>query len=354
MQLTTTAPRDAREGSKVVSIFLMAIGLIAMGVSMFMNARFGWGLSEDLADRTAMAVLHILVDPAAACLIVAGALMLRWGWKREGSIFLGSAIILILWSMLSVYGFMSSRIAMVISHDKLVAFDEGRLKWTQGSSINSDVSKSDRRLLRVESKELSQKIRAQLAFIPDAQATSIAAALGIQVEKVQRGLVMVSSGIAQTIKFLCLLAGGMIWPRQKLSNLSHRGGKDDTGGGKVASETKKEPTNITTFPGQKDQPKPAAALKVSTPLPGLPQPTNENTRKPLDEYLQELLARGRKLESQTQIARNSGWSEPTVSKLLAKWEKAGKISRDRNGNRKVTMQRQRMGDGGGRQALAVG
>jgi hypothetical protein len=348
--------RNDREGSKAVSILLVAIGLVAMAVSMFMNARFGWGLSEDFADRTAMAILHILVDPAAAALVVAGALMLRWGWKAEGRGFLFIAVILISWSMLSVYGFMSSRIAMVVSHDKIVEFDKSRLSWTQGSSINTDVARGDRRLLRAESKELAQKIRTQLSFIPDSQAASIASALGVQVEKVQRFLVMVSSGIAQTIKFVCLLAGGMIWPRLKVSrDLSHREGSDGGGEGKDRQESRKEPEkpkgNVERFPG-KDQPKPAAAVKVSTPLPMLPRPRNENSRQPLDEYLQELLARGRKLESQTQIARGSGWSEPKVSKLLAKWEKAGKIKRDRSGNRKSV--RIRMGDGGGRQALAVG
>jgi hypothetical protein len=97
------------------------------------------------------------------------------------------------------------------------------------------VGRRDRSLLRGEAKELGEKIRTELAFIPDAQATSIAAAISAPVETVQRALVMVSSGVAQTIKFVCLLAGGMIWPRRNRfpvdTDRFHQGGGTDGGGG---------------------------------------------------------------------------------------------------------------------------
>jgi hypothetical protein len=52
--------------ARALSLLLAMIGVIALVTSMWMNARFGWGLSPNLADRTTLAVLHALVDPAAA------------------------------------------------------------------------------------------------------------------------------------------------------------------------------------------------------------------------------------------------------------------------------------------------
>jgi hypothetical protein len=40
-------------------------------------------------------------------------------------------VLLILYSMLSVYGFMSARIAMTQSHDKTIEFQKGQLGWLQ-------------------------------------------------------------------------------------------------------------------------------------------------------------------------------------------------------------------------------
>src|SRR5262249_30892888 len=66
-----------------------------------------------------------------------------------------------------------------------------------------------------EAQDLAGKLEASLSIIPDAQATIIASALGVPVGKVQRALVMISSGIAQTIKFICLLAAVIMWPRRR-------------------------------------------------------------------------------------------------------------------------------------------
>ena len=72
------------DGSKALSLLLAMIGAIALVTSMCMNVRFGWGLSPNLTDRTTLAVLHALVDPAAAGIIAAGGLMFRWDWRRQG------------------------------------------------------------------------------------------------------------------------------------------------------------------------------------------------------------------------------------------------------------------------------
>jgi hypothetical protein len=76
---------------------------------------FRMGTVPNLTDRTTLAVLHALVDPAAAGIIAAG-LMFRWEWRRQGIGFLAFAVLLIAYSMLSVFGFMSTRIAATQSH----------------------------------------------------------------------------------------------------------------------------------------------------------------------------------------------------------------------------------------------
>lgn len=214
---------SSTQGSRTVSVFLQFIAFAAMIVSMWMNARFGYGLAPDWADRITLAVLHVLVDPAAAGLIVTGGLMIRWSWRWQGTVFLAIALVLIVYSMLGVYGFMSGRIAMMQSHHAIVEMQKGQWDWTFKSSINREIPKQERKLLRAEAKELSKAVQATLSIIPDSQAASIAAATGLSLAKVQYTLVMISSGIAQAIKFLCLLGGVMVWPRPRNADASkHR------------------------------------------------------------------------------------------------------------------------------------
>src|SRR5690348_8817918 len=86
---------SSTQGSRTGSVFLQFIAFAAMIVSMWMNARFGWGLAPEWADRITLAVLHLLVDPAAAGLIVTGGLMIRWSWRCQGTVFLAIAMVLI-------------------------------------------------------------------------------------------------------------------------------------------------------------------------------------------------------------------------------------------------------------------
>jgi hypothetical protein len=188
-------------------------------------------LSPDITDRATLAILHVLIDPAAAGLVFAGSMMRRWGWNREGRWFQIIAVLLIVYSMLSVYGFMSARFAVTQSHDALIAYQKGKLNWTYKSIVNSEIPKGERRLLRADAKEIDKEIKASLAFIPDAQAASIADAFGIAVAKVQRTLVMISSGAAQAIKYVCLLCGVMIWPRRQSGGLDKTDKADKSSSG---------------------------------------------------------------------------------------------------------------------------
>ena len=138
--------------------------------------------------------------------------MVRWHWRWQGTAFLIFSVTLVLYSMLSVFGFMSARMVMTQSHEAVVAMQQGQLDWTRNSSMKRDLPKQERQLLHKEANALSKEIVTSLSIIPDAQAASIASALNLPVAKVQQWLVMISSGTAQAIKFLCLLGSVMMWP----------------------------------------------------------------------------------------------------------------------------------------------
>ena len=189
---------------------LVAIGLCAMATVMWMTGRFGWSLHEVAVDRWASAALHVLNDAAGAGLVVASSVMLGMpGWRARimGLIALLFALVLVTYSIVSVYGFMSTRISQLESHKSLVAYQQGEIDWKRKTIINRELPKADRQMMRAELRMASKEHKESLRFIPDAQAASIAAWFDTTVERVQRALVIVTSGVGQLIKVACLFFG---------------------------------------------------------------------------------------------------------------------------------------------------
>src|SRR5262249_51154720 len=155
------------------------------------------------ADRVASAAIHMLVDAAAALLVTASGIMLSWRgarWKTMGAIALLCTLALVAYSMLTVFGFMSTRIAHLEVHRNLVAMQVKDLDWKRATSINHDVPKSERLYLRQEARAAATDLKKSLQFVPDAAASSIASLFDTTVERVQRFLVMVGSCVGQIIK----------------------------------------------------------------------------------------------------------------------------------------------------------
>jgi hypothetical protein len=193
-----------------VGWLLVAIGVCAMVAVMWMTGRFGWSLQEAEGDRWVSAGLHVLNDAAAAGLVVASSILLgKIGWKYKfmGSIALLCGLALVIYSVVTVYGFMSTRIAHLEAHKNLVAYQQGELAWKRGVSVSRDVPKSERLSMRTELRMASMEFKNSLRLIPDAQAASIATLLGTSVEHVQRGLVTITSIVGQLIKVSCLFFG---------------------------------------------------------------------------------------------------------------------------------------------------
>jgi hypothetical protein len=204
---TTT---NANEQYILLGRTLVAIGLCAMATVMWMTGRFGWSLQEAAVDRWASAALHVLNDAAGAGLVVASSVMLGMpGWRARimGLIALLFALVLVTYSIVSVYGFMSTRISQLESHKSIVAYQQGEIDWKRKTIINRELPKADRQMMRAELRMASKEHKESLRFIPDAQGASVAAWFDTTVERVQRALVIVTSGVGQLIKVACLFFG---------------------------------------------------------------------------------------------------------------------------------------------------
>ena len=189
---------------------MVAIGLGAMATVMWMTGRFGWSLQDATADRWASACLHLLNDAAGASLVAASGVMLNLaGWRTRvmGLIALSCALVLVAYSIASVYGFMSTRITQLESHKNIVAWQRGELDWKRKTSISREVAKSDRVLLRAEAHLAAKQLKGSLQFVPDAQAAGIAAWFDTSIERIQRALVITTSCIGQVIKVACIFFG---------------------------------------------------------------------------------------------------------------------------------------------------
>jgi hypothetical protein len=211
-KITKTLPTttDANRQYMLLGRALVVLGLCAVATVMWMTGRFGWSLQEAAVDRWVSACLHMLNDAAGAALVVASSVMFgmpEWRTRIMGVIALICALLLVAYSVVSVYGFMSTRIVHLESHNRIVAYQQGAIDWTRKTIINRDLPKSERQILRDELRLADKELKSALRFIPDAQAAGIAAWFDTTVERVQRALVIVTSSVGQLIKVACLFFG---------------------------------------------------------------------------------------------------------------------------------------------------
>jgi hypothetical protein len=318
LEKTKREPTDRVVG--VLRVLLILIGIAAMGTVMWMTGRFGYGLQDADADRWASAVLHVLGDAAGAGLVAIAGIMLGWSgwrWKAMGSIAMVCALILVTYSIVSVYGFMSTRIAHLQSHKAIISVDQGALDWSRKTSISKDVPKGERMMLRKDAKEAAEKLKKSLSFIPDAQAAGIAAWFGTTTEVVQRGLVVITSCVGQLIKVSCLFFGFSLWAHRSVDAASIRASDEDdaasggSGGGKKRIKLAFDADDAARKPAAKSAMQ-AASLELTTqrsaPDASVPAVPVKMPEPELRAYLRNH-ASG---QSQRQIAQATGWSQPSV------------------------------------------
>jgi hypothetical protein len=158
-------------------------------------------------------------------------MFLAWGWRWHGFGTILFAFAFIAWSMVSVYGFMATRIAASEGHKNSIKVQERYLSWVQGQTVNFDLPKSERHAMKDEVKTTVDKLTSAAKVIPDAQAASLAGMFGTSVERIQRTLIVISSGIAQSIKFACMFYGLFAWPYRRSSATSSAGSSSGNSSG---------------------------------------------------------------------------------------------------------------------------
>jgi hypothetical protein len=348
---------ERRHGSRTLSVICVLIGLSAMCCSMWMNARFGWGQASAIEDRYFMSMLHTLIDPAAAVLVAIGGVLIGRGRYWQGALALACAALFVAWSMISVYGFMSTRIAANKGHESSVKVTEKYLSWVQNQTVNSDIPRTERHLMGDEVRDTIKKLKAEVSVVPDAQAASIADMFGTTTERVQRTLVVVSSGIAQAIKFACLFFGFLIWPHKLTNNnreisgsseSSSSGGSSSENSGSSGERTSEQEAkeNVVKFPPV--SPGAVAAnftANQKSPLVRTQPFRSDNDGSPITNFkrtrselllddLQRLIRERGCIPNQRQLCKRWDMCKSRVSELLSDWEDDGHIVRRKKGNQK--------------------
>lgn len=241
---------------------LVAVGLVAMSVCVYFNARHGWNLGTIWPDKVALSTMHGLIDIATALLVSAGAILFAWYMRKMGFAACAFALLLTCFSVLSVSGFMSGRIAALESQKATLTVLEKHAKWAGGTTYR-EAGRVERRSLRTEMRDNLKEMVRVASLIPDSHAMAIASMLGWTVEAVQRTLVLISSGMAQALKYVCLLVGFFLLSNRdergaqaEPANQQNSGGSGGSGGGEprkpkqVYPEPKPEPAKVRAEPSK--------------------------------------------------------------------------------------------------------
>lgn len=259
----------------ILSRVCIGVGVVFLALSAFGNVRFGWSLGGDWIDSVWLAAIYGGSDIAAGVLVATGATMLRhegWRWKVGGITALIPAVILVTLSVLSTFGMMSGRIAVLEGQKAAVSSDLGRLAWLRRQTVNYDLPKSERRAFIAEERAAAKDARKAASVVTDNQAVALAnaaALVGVKMttEQTQVGLTFVSSTMPMMIKFVCIGLGFFLFgakadasASEPASNQKNSGGSDGSsgsGGGEprklkqVHPEPKPEPGKLRAEPKQR-------------------------------------------------------------------------------------------------------
>lgn len=339
----------------VLSRLCIGVGIAFLAVSAFGNWRFGWSLSTDLVDRTWLAIIYAGSDVAAGVLVATGATMLRhpgWRWKIGGCAALIPATVLVALSILSTFGMMSGRIAVLEGQKAAVASDQGRLAWLRGQTLNQELPRSERRAFRAEEREAAKEARKSAAVITDGQAVAIAnaaalAGIKLSTEQTQVGLTLVSSTMPMTIKFVCIGLGFFLFGA-RTSNSAGSDRKTHPGSGGSGGEPKK-PTLVhpsePAKPAAKIRAEPSYKPSSAGPRVSTDAPQGKLTFDQLRDTIRQDMAHGEPASSTRALAHMTGWSQSSVVRHQEKVRGKGKA------NNKM---RRFAGNGGGFHSLAMG
>jgi hypothetical protein len=351
----------------VLSRVAIGIGLVGMGVSAFGSWRFGLSLTEDFIDRYWLAFLYVVGDVAAAVMVaVGGAMLAREGWKTKlgGVAAMIPALALVMISVLSTFGVMSGRIAVLSGQQQIVASDHSRMEqlWRRNQTVEPAIADAraaaaaecfsgrgprcaaaearaaalalKRKDIMAEERKAYQEARKASAVVTDNQAVAavnLAALFGFKmsVQGAQVALTLASSTIPMSVKFICLGLGFLLYGYKRNPQDANRvstvsGSPEGGGGSRLEGSNSPEPSkgNAETV---------AARSATVTPLRKADRPvvqiSPDKPRLSLSEYLKQ--HPGVTYTSQAALAKATGFSPATVSRELKQLEGRRKVKRSK-------------------------
>lgn len=311
----------------ILSRICIGMGVAFLAISAFGNWRFGLSLTADPVDRYWLAIIYAGSDVAAGVLVATGATMLRqpgWRWKMGGVAALIPAFALVILSILSTFGVMSGRIAVLAGQQASVANDTSRLAWLRGQTVNRDLPRSERRAFLVEERKAAAEARKAASVVTDNQAVAVvnlAALVGMKLspQGAQVGLTLASSTIPMAVKFLCLGFGFFLFGSRvgkavdpdKKTQAGSGGGSGSSGSGEP-----RKPTLVHTA----EPAKPAARTMEAAPVKvssvgsrvSTDAPTGKLTFEQFRELVREDMAHGEPASSTRALKAATGWSQTSV------------------------------------------
>lgn len=340
------------DSERVTGYVLTVIGLGALCAIMWMSWRFGYSLQDDAGDRVASAFSSIFVDAGAAALVfAAGLLLARGGWGYLGApVALACSLVLIAYSVLSVFSFMATRVARLEAHNQLVALEQSNLEWQRNTVLKRNIPRSDKLYLRQETKGALEKLRREVSIIPDAPAKAIAGMVGTSTERVQQGIVIYAAAVNQFVKLVCLFFGGVMTRRARVAPVGgSRGSGGGSGGSQVGSTW--EPAEPVGAGGVAPV-APGAIAGGSGWIPVKGRPSRSFTREEAMADLQRLCEERKLVPSHRYLAQRWRVRRQRASEWVRYFEQTKRtVETSKVANRVETRPVGRLGDGGARNAL---
>ena len=356
--MSASETHEERGPHPAINIWLIAVGAAALGVLLYFNGRFGWSLGTTWGDSVGYTVLHVLADLASAGLVAWSASIAakrKWRWRMRAWAAFLCALAFTSVSILTVYGFMSTRMAAVAGHTAVLETQKDHAKWLAGQTVKADVANAyaaaarecatgrgplcaaaearakalagQQSSMRIELRQQFKTIEATASIVPDSHALAIAGATGLSLATVQKLLMLIMSAFGQSVKFACLFFGIKGWVAHRMSTVSRTVPSTSEGGGGTSVKGS-QPLE----PSKRNDETVAAKPGNVTPLRKAERPVVELSpelpRLSLPEYLKQHA--GVTYASQTALAKATGFSPATVSRELKRLEGRRKVKRSKH------------------------
>ncbi len=198
-----TGGRRAAKQVRNLEFGLLLGGIVLLGLTMSMAGRFGYGLGHDELGRWGNAAFYVTVDAIGAALMSAIGILVAWRHYSMAALTTFAMAICVTFSVASIFGFQSAnRTAVTKNYEATEKRGDDRLNWLRGQVADKSLTK-ERSTFLAEEREQYKNLQ-QVQSDPDAQASELAAMLGVKKGEAQRGLNIAGAFIMLFLQFSVL------------------------------------------------------------------------------------------------------------------------------------------------------